>query len=103
MTETLLTMADQKERLSLVYVNAVAARAGFVTSVPELDRDSVDLHIRAGGRRRPSLDLQLKASAALGHLLPAPCGSDSQTLTEEDVMSTVRAAARQSFSVSDVD
>lgn len=65
MTEMLLTMADQKERLSLVYVNAVAARAGFVTSMPELDRDSVDLHIQAGGPRRPSLDLQLKASAAL--------------------------------------
>ena len=27
----------------------------------------------------------------------------TRTLTEEDVMSTVRAAARQSFSVSDVD
>ena len=65
MTETLLTMADQKERLSLVYVNALAARAGFVTSVPDVDRDSVDLSIRAGAPRYPNLDLQLKATAGL--------------------------------------
>lgn len=65
MTETLLTMADQKERLSLVYVNALAARAGFVTFVREVDRDSVDLCIEAGGGQRPKLDLQLKASANL--------------------------------------
>ena len=36
MTDTLLTIPDQKERLSLVYVKALAARTGFVTSVPEL-------------------------------------------------------------------
>ena len=65
MTGTLLTVPDQKERLSLVYVKALAARAGFVTSVPEPDRDSVDLRIQAGGPRRPALDLQLKATAAL--------------------------------------
>ena len=66
MTGTLLTDSDQKERLSLVYVKALAARAGFVTSVPEPDRDSVDLRIQAGGPRRPALDLQLKATATLG-------------------------------------
>ena len=65
MTATLLTVPDQKERLSLVYVKALAVRAGFVTSAPEPDRDSVDLRIQAGGPRRPALDLQLKASAAL--------------------------------------
>ena len=65
MTATLLTVPDQKERLSLVYVKALAARAGFVTSAPEPDRDSVDLRIQAGGPRRPALDLQLKATAAL--------------------------------------
>ena len=65
MTGTLLTVPDQKEWLSLVYVKALAARAGFVTSVPEPDRDSVDLRIQAGGPRRPALDLQLKATAAL--------------------------------------
>lgn len=65
MMATLLTAPDQKERLSLVYVNALAARAGFVTSVPEPDRDSVDVRIHASGPRRPALDLQLKATAVL--------------------------------------
>ena len=59
---TLLTDADQKEALSRVYVKALAARAGYSTSVPEPDRDSVDLRIQAGGPRRPALDLQLKAT-----------------------------------------
>ena len=61
----LLTVSDQKEQLSLAYVNALAACAGFATSVPVPDRDSVDLHVRAGGPIRPALDLQLKATAAL--------------------------------------
>ena len=66
MTGTMLTVADQKERFSLLYVKALATRAGFVTSVPELDRDSVDLRIQAGGPHRPALDLQLKATTDLG-------------------------------------
>ena len=66
MTETLLTVPDQKEGLSLVYAKALATRAGFLTSVPEPDRDSVDLRIQAGGPRRPALDLQLKATVDFG-------------------------------------
>lgn len=66
MTEALLTVPDQKEGLSIVYARALAARAGFSTSVPEPDRDSVDLRIQAGGPRRPALDLQLKAAVDLG-------------------------------------
>ena len=66
MTDTLLSVPDQKEGLSLVYVKALATRLGFMTSVPEPDRDSVDLRIQAGGPRRPALDLQLKATADLG-------------------------------------
>ena len=65
MTATLLTGPDQKEGLSLAYVKALAARAGFLTGVPEPDRDSVDVRIMAGGPRRPALDLQLKATADL--------------------------------------
>ena len=49
MTATLLTGPDQKEGLSLAYVKALAARAGFSTGVPEPDRDSVDVRIMAGG------------------------------------------------------
>ena len=63
MTSALLSIPDQKEALSLVYAKALATRAGFLTSVPEPDRDSVDLRIQAGGAHRPALDLQLKATA----------------------------------------
>ena len=66
MTEILLAASDKKEGLSLVYVKALATRVGFLTSVPEPDRDSVDLRIQAGGPLRPALDLQLKATANLG-------------------------------------
>ena len=66
MTGTLLTAPDQKEGLSLVYATALATRAGFLTSVPEPDRDSVDIRIQAGGPRRPALELQLKATVDLG-------------------------------------
>ena len=66
MMANLLTTPDQKERLSLVYAKALAARAGFVTSTPEPDRDSIDLRIQASGLRRPALDLQLKATVDLG-------------------------------------
>lgn len=65
MTTTLLTGPDQKEGLSVAYVKALAARAGFSTAVPEPDRDSVDVRIMAGGPRRPALDLQLKATTEL--------------------------------------
>ena len=66
MTGTMITDSDHKEGLSPVYVKALATRAGFMTSVPEPDRDSVDLRIQAGGPRRPALDLQLKATVGLG-------------------------------------
>ena len=66
MTGALLTIPDQKEGLSLVYVQALATRAGFVTSTPKPDRDSIDLRIQAGGSLCPALDLQLKATDALG-------------------------------------
>ncbi|MDD9995190.1 MAG: DUF4365 domain-containing protein, partial [Dehalococcoidia bacterium] len=49
----------------MAYVRALAARAGFSTSVPEPDRDSIDLRVMAHGRRRPALDLQLKATTHL--------------------------------------
>ena len=66
MNDGLLSSADRMEALSLVYARAVAARAGYVTSVPDLDRDGVDLHIQAGGVMRPAIDLQLKATGNLG-------------------------------------
>ena len=65
MRASLLNVPDQKEGLSLVYAKALATRAGFLTSVPEPDRDSVDLRVQAGGPRRPALDLQLKATTSV--------------------------------------
>lgn len=66
MTDTLLTVSDQEERLSVAYVLAVAARAGYTTAQRDLDRDGIDLSVQAGGGMRPSLDLQLKATINLG-------------------------------------
>lgn len=58
--------SDREAELSKAYVAAVAAAAGYVTSVQNLDRDGIDLQIRAGGSMRPSLDIQLKATINLG-------------------------------------
>ena len=66
MTDALLSGADRMEALSLVYARAVAARAGYVTSVPDPDRDGVDLRIQAGGAMRPAIELQMKATGNLG-------------------------------------
>lgn len=66
MTDALMAMTDREEALSRAYVAAVAAGAGYVTSVMDFDRDGVDIQIRAGGTMRPSLDIQLKATINLG-------------------------------------
>ena len=68
MTSALLSVPDQEEALSRAYAQAVAARAGYVTAVYDLDRDGVDLRIQAGGAMRPALELQLKATINLGQL-----------------------------------
>ena len=81
MTATLLTVPDQKEGLSLAYVRTLAARAGFSASVPEPDRDSVDLRIMAGGPRRPALDLQVKATT---HFAEAQAGFRPFRLTSKN-------------------
>lgn len=65
MTDALLSPSDKKEELSRVYARAVAAGAGYVTSVPDYDRDGIDLQIRAGGAMRPAIDVQLKATVTL--------------------------------------
>ena len=65
MTDALMTDADQKEALSRVYVQAVASRAGYLTSNHDFDRDGIDLQIHAGGVMRPALGLQLKATVNL--------------------------------------
>ncbi|MFD0389906.1 DUF4365 domain-containing protein [Tistrella bauzanensis] len=61
-----MSAPDQEEALSRAYVAAVAAGAGYTTATMDLDRDGVDIQIRAGGSMRPSLDIQLKATINLG-------------------------------------
>jgi len=65
MNNPVLTSQDQEEALSRVYVSAVAARAGFVTLTPEMDRYRIDMRIQSGGSMRPALELQLKATTNL--------------------------------------
>jgi Domain of unknown function (DUF4365) len=65
MSDALLTGQDQQEALSRAYVAAIAAMAGYVTYVPDLDRDSVDIGFKAGGAMRPNLHAQLKATINL--------------------------------------
>ena len=65
MTDSILTKPDRQEALSKAYVQTIAASAGYSTAVPNIDRDSVDLTISAGGEMRPRLDLQLKATTSL--------------------------------------
>jgi hypothetical protein len=66
MNDALMAVTDREEALSRAYVAAVAAGAGYVTSIMDFDRDGVDIQIRAGGTMRPSLDIQLKATINLG-------------------------------------
>ncbi|MET4595053.1 MULTISPECIES: DUF4365 domain-containing protein [unclassified Sphingomonas] len=61
----LATTNDIEELLSETLVMSVAAAAGFVTSKPHLDRDSIDLYIHGGGSMRPTIGVQLKASINL--------------------------------------
>lgn len=65
-----MTENEQKQQLSMAYVQAVAARAGYSVVRPPVDDDSVDIQIRASGRthpqapvRSPCVDVQLKSTA----------------------------------------
>lgn len=64
MTDALLGDNDKREALSLAYLAAVAAIAGYATARPDFDRDSVDLMIKAAGSMFPQLDIQAKATSA---------------------------------------
>ena len=52
----------QMEQLSLTYVRAVAASAGFQVTRPEPDVDSLDGIILSTTGRRPKIDFQAKAT-----------------------------------------
>jgi hypothetical protein len=66
------TENEQKQQLSVAYVHAVAARAGYTCQVPNVDDDSVDVQIGAKGYLHdqaivcsPRIEVQLKATSAL--------------------------------------
>ena len=67
MTDSLLAPTDIEEALSRVYVQAVAAQAGYTAVDYSQDRDGIDMLIRAGGKMRPAIDIQLKATINLGN------------------------------------
>ncbi len=67
-----MTENEQKQQLSVAYVHAVAARAGYTCQVQIVDEDSVDVLIGAAGYvhdravvRSPRLEVQLKATSSL--------------------------------------
>jgi hypothetical protein len=55
---------DIKERLSVAYVTAVAARAGCQIAKVDIDKQSIDATVRPISGRKVSIDLQLKATSA---------------------------------------
>lgn len=52
-----------KERFSLAYIRAVAARAGFDLVEPRVDVDSIDGVLLSHAGRRPRIEFQAKATA----------------------------------------
>jgi hypothetical protein len=65
-----MTENEQKQQLSVAYVHAVAARAGYACQVINVDDDSIDVQLAARGIvhrkavvRSPKIDIQLKATA----------------------------------------
>jgi hypothetical protein len=60
--DSLLATNDIEEALSLAYIHAVAAAAGYVISLKNFDRDGIDITVEAGGGFRPKIDIQAKAS-----------------------------------------
>jgi uncharacterized protein DUF4365 len=55
---------DIKERLSIAYVTAVAARAGCELAEVHVDRNGIDGTIRAIRGTRAKIDVQLKATSS---------------------------------------
>lgn len=65
-----MTKNEQKQQLSIAYVHAVAACAGFACQIINVDDDSIDVQLAAKGKineksvyRSPKIDIQLKATS----------------------------------------
>lgn len=57
------SLNTRKERFSLAYIHAVAARAGYELLETRVDIDSADGVLRSTTGRRPSIDFQAKATS----------------------------------------
>lgn len=64
MPQPLLSISDRKEQLSQAYVAALSASCGYTISIPNLDRDSVDIQVSSRSSRRASVQFQLKATSS---------------------------------------
>jgi hypothetical protein len=64
-SDSSLSPQDREEAFSRAYASAIAAGAGYMTYVPDYDRESVDLGFMAAGAMRPNLHVQLKATINL--------------------------------------
>ena len=58
-----MDLNHRKERFSLAYISAVAARAGFDLVEPRVDVDSIDGTLISHTGRRPRIEFQAKATA----------------------------------------
>ena len=65
LADAALTTADQKERLSVSYVLALAAKAGYTTAEHDLDRIGIDMEIHAGDQMPPASLARLPSVYAL--------------------------------------
>lgn len=63
MSNTLVPMSRRKERLSIAYISAVAAKAGFDLLETRIDVDSVDGILKGAEGLRPQIDFQAKATS----------------------------------------
>lgn len=68
LNDSLLASTDVEDAIAQLYIRAVATKAGYVTAVPEFDRDCIDMIVSAGGEMRPSIGLQLKATINLSEV-----------------------------------
>jgi Domain of unknown function (DUF4365) len=64
--DSVLSESDRKEALSLAYIHAISAAAGYTVATRNFDRDGIDLVIDAGGEMRPAIGIQAKATVNLG-------------------------------------
>jgi hypothetical protein len=80
-----------KERLSLAYVTAVAARAGCQVNVSQLDFQSVDVTVSPVKGAKTRIELQLKATSSARASGEKPVVFPLPKKNYDDLRDTVRA------------